>query len=402
MAPWPGLLMPLIAFAAYAGCKWLTWRRAWWAMNDVPVWRQAAYLLAWPGMNAAAFLGGASSRSVPAAEWGAAAGRTVVGLIVTFGVTLTIPADHPMLAAWVGGAGLILAFHFGVLHLLSCAWRQAGVRADPVMNRPWAATSIGDFWGRRWNMAFRDVTHQFVFRPLASRFGARAALLGAFLFSGVIHDLVISVPAIGGFGRPTIYFAIQGAAVMLERSRLGRTLGLDRGLGGRLFGAVVLFAPVGLLFHPLFISRVWLPWLYIIRALSWNQFRFLLQHFIGYVNLTHLGPAVVGALVLAAGLALTFRPWGLGPRAPRWLPASTSGWLRRRRRCAAARRPAPPDRAARPPRLCHRHRLLRARHRRRRAAVSPAACLCRRAPGSAQTLSPACSGTAPTPPDPDS
>lgn len=73
-------------------------------------------------------------------------------------------------------AGLIFVLHFGSFHLLSCAWRAAGVDARPLMHWPVAATSLADFWGRRWNTAFRDLTHRFLFRPLTRRLGPRAGL----------------------------------------------------------------------------------------------------------------------------------------------------------------------------------------------------------------------------------
>src|ERR1022692_4792814 len=76
--------------------------------------------------------------------------------------------------------------------------------APPSRNRRLA--SIAEFWGRRWNSAFRDLAHPFVFVPAARRWGLVVALWVSFAVSGFAHELVISVPAGAGFGLPTAYF----------------------------------------------------------------------------------------------------------------------------------------------------------------------------------------------------
>jgi alginate O-acetyltransferase complex protein AlgI len=95
---------------------------------------------------------------------------------------------------------------------------------------------------------------------------ATFATLGVFLLSGLVHDLVISLPARGGFGLPTGYFCVQGLAMVGERTRLGRRIGLGRGLRGWLFTVIVTAGPAYWLFHPAFMERVILPMLHAIGA----------------------------------------------------------------------------------------------------------------------------------------
>ena len=159
-----------------------------------------------------------------------------------------------------------MVLHFGSIHLLSCLWRAAGIDARPLMDWPIATTSVSDFWGRRWNTAFRDLAHQFFFRPVVRRWGGAWALAASFLFSGLVHDLVISLPAGGGYGWPTLYFLGQGTAVFVERSRIGKALGLASGWRGWLFAAVVILAPAWWLFHPPFVREVIVPFLQVIGA----------------------------------------------------------------------------------------------------------------------------------------
>jgi alginate O-acetyltransferase complex protein AlgI len=143
-------------------------------------------------------------------------------------------------------------------------WRSAGGAPVPRpgrSNAPLRAESLGEFWGRRWNLGFRDLAHAHVFRPLARKLGAAGATLAAFAVSGAVHDLVISGPARAGWGLPTLYFLLQGCGVLLERSRAGRRFGLGRGTLGRLFTAIVTIAPLGMLFHRPFVERIVLPML---------------------------------------------------------------------------------------------------------------------------------------------
>lgn len=267
---WPRwAFMWTLSGAIYFGCKWLTWRRA--NTSNTSWWKQAGYLLAWPGMNAAAFFNDANHTTSPSCtrgEWLAAIFKTSVGLALFFGGVRLIPAESPYLTSWVGMVGLIMALHFGVFHLLSCAWRTAGVDAPPLMNRPLLPNNISDFWGRRWNVAFRDLTNRFIFRPLVTRCGPLTALFLGFLASGLIHDLVISVPAGGGYGGPTLFFVLQAFAISVSRSKIGKQLGLKTGWRGWLFAVTTLLGPVELLFHRPFALEIILPFLKAVGAVS--------------------------------------------------------------------------------------------------------------------------------------
>jgi Membrane bound O-acyl transferase family len=255
----PWLLMWALAGAVYVGCKWLTWRRT--PVSGAPAWRHLGYLFGWPGLDARAFLVGQTARRAAAAEWLFAAAKCGSGAALIWAVTPQLADGGPLLRGWVGMVGLVFLLHFGAFHLLSCAWRSVGVDAKPLMNWPVRAESLAEFWGRRWNTAFRDFTHRFLFRPLSARLGPRWGLAAGFLFSGLVHDAVISWPAGGGYGLPTLYFALQGLGLVAERSALGRRLGLGRGGRGWAFTLAVVAAPVGWLFHAPFVTRVMVPFL---------------------------------------------------------------------------------------------------------------------------------------------
>jgi len=114
------------------------------------------------------------------------------------------------------------------------------------------------------NTAFSKLAHDLAFRPLAWRFGTKVATFSVFLISGVVHEAVISLPARGGYGLPTIYFVLQAIGVLVERSSLGRRIGLGCGSLGWLFVLTFVAGPVFWLFHPPFVFNVILPMLHAI------------------------------------------------------------------------------------------------------------------------------------------
>jgi hypothetical protein len=113
-----------------------------------------------------------------------------------------------------------------------------------------------------------DLTQRFLFRPLTRRIGAPSALLIGFFVSGLIHDAIISIPARGGYGEPTLFFLIQAMGLFIERSQPARRLGLGRGVRGWLFTMAFLLLPARLLFHRPFVVGIIVPFMHAIGALN--------------------------------------------------------------------------------------------------------------------------------------
>jgi len=249
-----------LALCIYGCCKWLTFATLPTARRAT-LGQAAGYLFVWPGMDAAAFFGRAPVAAPHGSQSIWAAAQIAVGIWILIGIAPLVRGAHPLIAGWLSMAGVVSVLHFGVSQFLSLAWRITGTEARQIMDKPLLARSLSDFWGRRWNLAFRDLMHRFVLRPLAPALGSAAATLAVFLISGLIHDTVISFSARGGWGLPTLYFLIQGLGLLLEKSRLGQRIGLGHGVIGWLFAAIVVIGPLGLLFYPPFIMRVVLPML---------------------------------------------------------------------------------------------------------------------------------------------
>ena len=256
LPPWQAMCW--LTVATLAGCKAATWTLIDARLAEAA--RRFGYWLAWPGMDPIAFLlepKHPRHRPQPC-EWIEAVLMSALGALLIWGGVRSL-LWWPDLAAWAAIAGLIFLGHFGLLELLSCMWRYRGIHARPLMDHPWQAASLADFWGRRWNTAFRDLAYRLVLLPVTRRLGSTAGMTAVFLFSGIIHDFVISISSRGGYGLPTLYFLIQGAATLLQRTRGARRLGLDGGWRGWAVTMLVVFAPAGLLFHGPWRQNVILP-----------------------------------------------------------------------------------------------------------------------------------------------
>jgi Membrane bound O-acyl transferase family len=265
LPPW--VFMWILSFTIFISLKWLTWWRAR-SRTAHSAWRSAAYLLGWPGMDAGAFLHTTQRVRPPAPPtWLWATLETLLGATLLWVVARSVPPREPLLRGWVGMLGLILLLHFGTFKIVALLWQSVGVDAKAIMSAPLRSTSLGEFWGKRWNLGFRQLSHELIFRPLHQRLGADAAGFLVFAVSGLIHDLVISLPARGGYGLPTIYFLLQGTGMTIEHSRFGKRLGLGKGVHGWCFMMLFLAAPVFWLFHPRFVLGVILPFMRAIHAL---------------------------------------------------------------------------------------------------------------------------------------
>lgn len=240
-----------------------------------PMWQTVIWFVLWPGMNPSfvvrrSLRGFATGRSILSSasrrdyvRISTALLKALLGAMLLWMVARHF--SHPLAAGWCGMIGLILVLHFGIFDLIAIFWQAFGFRALPIMNAPIKSMSVAEFWGRRWNSAFRDLAHPFLFVPMSRKLGAGAGLWASFAVSGLAHELVISVPAGAGYGLPTVYFLIQALGVCLERL-------WSIALKGRVtrwhFTHTFTALPAFILFHPPFVERVMIPFFRAIGALT--------------------------------------------------------------------------------------------------------------------------------------
>jgi hypothetical protein len=225
-------------------------------------WRWVGFVALWPGMRPGPF-----ARPAPGPLPGVGP-LLVMGMIrLAAGSSLVILArlawtvsGSRLLATALLLPGLSLVLHFGLFNLLAGAWRLAGVDARPLFLAPLRSTSLAEFWGRRWNLAFSQMTALAIYRPMVRRAGRGPAVAASFLASGLLHELAISVPVGAGYGMPLVYFAVHGILSLVE-GRLARAgHPIDRAPWvGRAWTMAWLVLPLPILFHRPFLAGVIWP-----------------------------------------------------------------------------------------------------------------------------------------------
>lgn len=252
---WPAWLqMWAIGVVVYFAIKLAT-------MSRVRGWTIAsgtAYFLTTPTLDPSAFVEQRSDESLS----GRSGWFGLIGIVAgTLTWLLLVPAAR-ISSEWLAGllvmVGVVCTLHFGLFEFFTAFWRNVGVAVRPIMGAPLESETLAEFWGRHWNTAFRDAASLLLVRPLRNRLPAKSLLLVVFVVSGLVHDLVMSLPA-GGWGLPTLYFLIQAVGQLLGKSQAIQQLGFSKGRLGTFWTAAWLLIPLPLLAHQPFCVEIMLP-----------------------------------------------------------------------------------------------------------------------------------------------
>ncbi len=115
------------------------------------------------------------------------------------------------------GVAILYALAALVFEVAALCFGLAGYSL-PLMHRtPVAARSVGEFWGRRWNIITSAWLRTFIYWPLARRRFAGVGVFGCFLVSGAFHGWPMLVALDACAALSTVgFFAIQGVVVLAE------------------------------------------------------------------------------------------------------------------------------------------------------------------------------------------
>ncbi|KAI3466453.1 hypothetical protein Pfo_023116 [Paulownia fortunei] len=109
-----------------------------------------------------------------------------------------------------------------------------GLELEPQFNEPYLATSLQDFWGRRWNLMVTSILRPAVYHPvrlictriLGRKWALPPAILATFLVSGLMHEVIYYyLSRASPTWEVTWFFVLHGLCVALE-------VGLKKALNG--------------------------------------------------------------------------------------------------------------------------------------------------------------------------
>jgi hypothetical protein len=214
----------------------------------------------WIGMQPRMFLVGAKpTPGAPVPTLSGIVFNIVCGAALLWLVPRVLPAWTPLAVRfWIGLVGLCLLGLFARLDVWALIFRLMGFPVERFWDCPVAATTLGEFWGQRWNRLVSGFLREVLFFPLARRVGPRAALLAVFLYSGFYHEIA-SFLARAGYGGPTLYFPLQYVGVAVENLRPVRRHLQAHPWFGRAWTLAVVTLPLGLFLHPRLIDDYLMP-----------------------------------------------------------------------------------------------------------------------------------------------
>jgi hypothetical protein len=125
--------------------------------------------------------------------WGGAA---ALALWLALFVAPALPLGQGFLLRCAAGAAFAYAGVEAALGLFLFVYRSGGLQPPSLHRQPILSTSIGEFWGRRWNRIVGSWLFGTFYRPLAVRGHSLLGIVAAFLASAALH-LYFTWAAIG-------------------------------------------------------------------------------------------------------------------------------------------------------------------------------------------------------------
>ena len=244
----------------------LTWKiasllclppRAWARFTPL---RFLAYCV-WIGMQPRQFLvGERTAANAPIPTVSGFVLNVVTGLVLFWLVPRLLPVATPWaIRFWIALVGFCFLFLIARFDFWALVFRAMGFAVEKLWDCPIAATSLGDFWGRRWNRIVPGFLREVIFLPVAPGAVPRSRSWPCFSIAACTTNASASWPARDTADRRCT--SCCNASVSRSRTPVRRRLMRGRLWLARAWTFAVVFLPVGLFLHPGLVDGYLVPML---------------------------------------------------------------------------------------------------------------------------------------------
>uniref|UniRef100_M1B0V4 Acyltransferase n=1 Tax=Solanum tuberosum TaxID=4113 RepID=M1B0V4_SOLTU len=132
------------------------------------------------------------------------------------------------------------------------------VELEPPFDEPYLASSLQDFWGKRWNLMVTNILRPTVYDPVRSivadrisrKWAPLPAVLATFFVSGLMHELIFNYNGrLMPNGEYILFFLIHGVALSVE-------IVIKKISNGKFFVPRIISCPLALAF--IFFTSCWM------------------------------------------------------------------------------------------------------------------------------------------------
>ena len=97
-----------------------------------------------------------------------------------------------------------------------------GIEVEEMLCLPYLATSLGDFWGKRWNVLMSKLFKEMVYVPMGGKDNPIKATIASFSAAALFHEYVLFVSGLP-CGKHAVFFGVMGLATVVS-SQTGRLI----------------------------------------------------------------------------------------------------------------------------------------------------------------------------------
>ncbi|KAB1226993.1 Long-chain-alcohol O-fatty-acyltransferase [Morella rubra] len=135
------------------------------------------------------------------------------------------PNMHPFFVSILYCCHLYLGLEILLALAATPARAIFGLELEPQFNEPYLATSLQDFWGRRWNRVSTSILRTTIYNPISSIFtrvvgpswAPLPAVVAAFVVSGLMHEVIFYyLTRAAPTWEVTWFFVLHGMCVVIE------------------------------------------------------------------------------------------------------------------------------------------------------------------------------------------